>query len=106
MADTVLHGDARDERSLSDGCEVRGDRSVRPLANYEQRLVLVDGEEWPLSCGRLMLERDHSPNVCELTTKLRIEVEPHGVDPAVLDETTQYHRNRALEDRWWTWTIW
>jgi hypothetical protein len=24
----------------------------------EQRLVLVDGEQWPLSCGRLMLERD------------------------------------------------
>jgi hypothetical protein len=46
------------------------------------------------------------PNVFELTTKLRIEVEPHGVDPAVLGETTQYHRNRALEDRWWTWTIW
>jgi len=27
------------------------------------------------------------------------------VDPAVLGETTQYHRNRALEDRLGTWTI-
>jgi hypothetical protein len=77
-ADTVLHGDARGEKSLRDGCEVRGNRSVRPLPNHEQRFVLIDGEQWPLSRGRLTLERDHSANVFKLTTNLRIEVEPHG----------------------------
>ena len=100
-----MHGDARDERSLSGGRQVRRNRSVRPLTNHEQPFVLIDGEQWPLSCGGLTLERDHPANVFKLTTKLRIEVEPHGVDPAVLGETTQYHRNRALEDRWRMWTI-
>ena len=78
VADIVLHGDARDVSSPRDGSEIRGDRSVGPLTNHEQRLVLIDGEQWPLSCGCLTLQRDHSPNVFELTMKLRVEVEPHG----------------------------
>src|SRR5215510_11759623 len=59
------------------GRRVRGDRSIRPLAHDEQRVVLADEDQRPLPRRCLVRERHHLSDVREVAPKLRIEAGPH-----------------------------